>query len=196
MTGLASHAALAVLSGVDHLKRLSMGLMLDGYDELFTGRLREGVASPEEMALAADLLQKKEKQRRPKRPYWVINEAIVMAVLIRETNPQFVFKTVIPDVAKSFMVSERQVYNVLAERGLAKKEARRPLVQKNTRSSFTAFAEVSQRFAQPLAISCSSFRVNLSCDCGFHCRDAARTMEILRWKLNFCEKLKSRLGTA
>jgi hypothetical protein len=129
MTWLITQVAHVVLNGADNVKRVSMGLMLESYERLFIERLRNGIASPEEMALAADLIEKKKKQRRASRPFWLINEAIVLKVLIRETDPELVPKTLVPDVAASFKVSERQVYKALAERGLAKKETRRSLVE-------------------------------------------------------------------
>jgi hypothetical protein len=70
------------------LARFSIGRMLEGDDELFARRIREGIASGEEMALAADLLQKRTTQRRPKKgqPVWIMNEAIMLMVLHMEAS--------------------------------------------------------------------------------------------------------------
>lgn len=93
---------------------------LEADDRLLSERLRKGVASPEEMELAADLLQKKIKPRRLKKgqPKQIQNHAMAQMVLVIEAGiPPRQRKTIIPDVAKAFGVSERHVYNALAEFG-------------------------------------------------------------------------------
>lgn len=120
--------------------------MLERDDELFARRIREGIASREEMALAADLLQKRTTQRQPKKgqPNWIMNEAIVLMVLHLEANAdarKTPHKTIVPEVAKIFGVSIRHVYNVLAEYGLAKQDARRPHVKDIREAGEQAFQE-------------------------------------------------------
>ncbi len=92
----------------------------DANPALLARRLRQGNASPEEMALAADLIEKKIKPRHPRsgKPTRMTNDAITQVVLYIEANhPDWPrSKTIIPDVAKAFRVSQKHVYNVLAKR--------------------------------------------------------------------------------
>jgi len=93
---------------------------LDGDTRWLAGRLRRGSASPKEMALAADLIEKKIRPRRPRsgKPTREMNDAIVQVVLYMEAfHPDWQrSKTIIPDVAKAFRVSQKHVYNVLSKR--------------------------------------------------------------------------------
>jgi hypothetical protein len=103
------------------LSQLTIWDALEGDNRFLTERLRKGIASPEEMALAADLIQKKIKPRRLKKgqPKQLENYAMAQMVFLLEASggrlPQR--KTIIPDVAEAFGVSERHVYNALTEFG-------------------------------------------------------------------------------
>jgi hypothetical protein len=93
---------------------------LESDPRLLAERLRKGVASPEEMALAAELIQRRVKPRRVKKgqPKQIENQGIAQMVLVMEAgSPPRQRKTIISDVAKAFGVSKRHVYNALAEFG-------------------------------------------------------------------------------
>jgi hypothetical protein len=90
---------------------------LEGDPYLLAARLRKGGATPEEMALAADLIEKKVKIRRPKmgKPGKITKEQIAGTVLyISASRPHWPEKAIIYDVAKAFGVSERFVRYVVA----------------------------------------------------------------------------------
>lgn len=93
---------------------------LEADDRLLSERLREGVASPEEMQVAADLIQKKVKPRRLKKgqPPQFVNYAMAQMVLVMEAaGAPRQRKAIIPEVAEIFGVSVKHVYNALAEFG-------------------------------------------------------------------------------
>jgi hypothetical protein len=124
----------------DFLARWSIGRAMEGDDEMLGRRLREvGVASPEEMAAAADLFQKKAKVRHPRRgdPNWTMNYAITSMVLLMEAGayPPMQYKAVVSWVAEQFNVSPSHVYDLMKERGLAKKEDRRLYLEQEMRDS-------------------------------------------------------------
>ena len=90
---------------------------LEGDPHLLAARLRKGSATPEEMALAADLIEKKVKIRRPKmgKPGKITKEHIAGTVFyISVSRPHWQEKAIIYHVAKAFGVSERFVRYVVA----------------------------------------------------------------------------------
>jgi hypothetical protein len=97
----------------------SIWAALDGDPKRLAKRLRAGLASREEMAFAADLLEGKVKvyRRRPRQPTRRTNDEIGQAVLfMSEIYPnRSKTKSIIPDVAKAFGVSEKHVFNSLAD---------------------------------------------------------------------------------
>jgi hypothetical protein len=91
---------------------------LEGDPRLLAERLREGTASPEERALAADLISGKIKPRpiRKGQPKRIQKQGMAQMVFTLEAGaPPKTRKAVIPAVAEAFGVSERTVYNALAE---------------------------------------------------------------------------------
>ena len=94
---------------------------LEADDRLLSERLREGVASPEEMQVAADLIQKKVKPRRLKKgqPPQIVNYAMAQMVLVMEAAgaPRQRKEDHSRSGVETFGVSEKHVYNALAEFG-------------------------------------------------------------------------------
>jgi hypothetical protein len=85
-------------------------------DQVLARQLRSASVN---VAFARDLLGKKIKPRRPRKgePTRRTNDDIASVVLYLEAyHPDWQrSKTIIPDVAKAFKVSEKHVYNVLAK---------------------------------------------------------------------------------
>jgi hypothetical protein len=93
---------------------------LDGDTSILANRLRKGLASFEEMAIAADLIEGKIKPRRPRpgQPSRLRNDEIVLAYfLYRFGHPDWSEKQIKGEVADMFDVSWRHVYNVLDAHG-------------------------------------------------------------------------------
>jgi hypothetical protein len=92
---------------------------LDGNVEDLAQKLREGIASREEMAFAADLIEGKVKSRRPRRgqPTRFTNEQIAQAFFqFRVAYPDWPKKKIVGRVVNIFGLKGeygRHVYNVL-----------------------------------------------------------------------------------
>jgi hypothetical protein len=94
---------------------------LDGEPGPLAARLREGSASKEEMAVAADLIEKNAKPRPGRSRFW---ERLAIAETVRHLrtlHPKWQRKQIISETVDSLKkagfphVSERHVYNVLEE---------------------------------------------------------------------------------
>lgn len=89
---------------------------LDGNLQDLAERLRKGLASREEMAFAADLIEGKVKSRRPRRgqPMRSTNDQIAQAVFqLRTVHKNWQQKKIIGEVADRFGLKARHVYDVL-----------------------------------------------------------------------------------
>jgi hypothetical protein len=107
-----------------YIARWAIWDALEGEPRLLAERVREGIASPEERALAADLISRKIKPRRIRKgqPPRSVKQAMVQMVFTMEAAvPPRQRKEIIPFVAKAFSVSKakplsvKTVYNALAE---------------------------------------------------------------------------------
>lgn len=100
------------------LARWSIWTALEGDASWLAARLRKGISSPEEIELAADLIEKKRKPRRSRsgKPTHLTNEQIAETVeYVKLFRPDWQRKRLIADVATTFRVSQKHVYNVLAK---------------------------------------------------------------------------------
>jgi hypothetical protein len=115
----------------------SMWSALEGEPEILAARLRRGEASKEEMALAADLIEKKIKPRRA-RSRRVERLAIADSVgLLKREYPEWQHKRIISEVIKILKpsiqhISERHVYNALEEFDGKIAQIRRMTMSKST----------------------------------------------------------------
>ena len=89
---------------------------LDGNTSRLTHRLREGMASPNEIAFVADLIEGKATSRRPRsgQPTRLANDLIVQTVFQHQMQyPNWPEKKIKGEVAKMFGVKERHLYDLL-----------------------------------------------------------------------------------
>jgi hypothetical protein len=101
-----------------YIARWAIWDALEGEPRLLAERLRDDIASREERALAADLISGKIKPRpvRKGQPKRIEKQGMVQMVFTMEAGaPPMPRKVIIPAVAEAFHVSEKTVYNALAE---------------------------------------------------------------------------------
>jgi hypothetical protein len=119
---------------------------LDGYTEPLTQRLRKGLASREEMAFAADLIDRKVKPRRPGRgqPTRFTNDQIAQFVFqFRVAYPDWPKKKIIGEAVDAFGVKKSHVYNVL--KALDSESRKRH--EENARYAVSAYASNATELA-------------------------------------------------
>jgi hypothetical protein len=87
--------------------------VLDGDTSILANRLRKGLASCEEMVIAADLIEGKIKPRRRQPSRWRNDEIVLAYFIYRFGHPDWSEKQIKGEVADMFDVSWRHVYNVL-----------------------------------------------------------------------------------
>jgi hypothetical protein len=107
------------MMGTIDLGRWAIWAALDGNVEDLARKLREGIASREEMALAADLIEGKRKSRRPRRgqPTRLTNHQIAQIFFqFRVAYPDWPKKKIIGRIVDIFGLKGeygRHIYNVL-----------------------------------------------------------------------------------
>jgi hypothetical protein len=105
----------------DRISLISIWLAQEGEIGVLAVRLRQGTASQEEMALAADLIEGKIKSRRPTKSkssanYRAMHYEIALQVkVLKEINPKWQRKRIIGEIAKGYRLSKSKIYDVLKD---------------------------------------------------------------------------------